>query len=123
MVRIDSRIAYLDKEKREWLDITNFNVWQVLKLVNGRKSHIRKMIGVFQGSSTTIENTVNNLVRWRLLSENRSQAWPFKRTLALTEEGVEMLDLLDKIGEKVKQIRKDMEKKEVRKDGADKGEG
>lgn len=101
----DQRIAHLDEEKREWLDITNFNVWQVLRLVEDGKTHIRKMIGIFKGSNTTLERTVNSLVRWGLLSENRGQKWPFHRTLGMTKSGMRMLNLLDQIGDIVKQIR------------------
>lgn len=100
-----ARIANLDKEKREWLDITNFNVWQVLRLVEDGKTHIRKMIGIFKGSNTVLERTVNSLVRWGLLSEDKEETWPFKRTLVLTEGGMKMLGLLDKIGGMVKEIR------------------
>ncbi len=81
------------------------NSWSVLKLVEGGKDHIREMIGVFKGSSSTLEITVNNLVRWGLLSENRGKKWPFRRTLTLTKDGVKMLGLMDEIGNMVKEIR------------------
>lgn len=100
-----SRIARLGKEKEEWLNITNFNVWQVLRLIEDGKTHIRKMIGIFKGSNTALERTVNSLVKWGLISEDTEETWPFKRTLALTEDGMKMLDLLDEIGEMVKGIR------------------
>ncbi len=91
----DQRIAHLDEEKKEWLSFTNFNVWAVLKLVNGGKRHIREIMSFLKGSTFTLETTVNNLVKWGLLSENREQKWPFKRTLNLTKDGVKMLNLLD----------------------------
>lgn len=100
------RVARLDEEKKEWLGIANFNVWLVLKLVEEGKSHVRGMASVFKGSNTTLERTINNLVRWGFLSENRSKKWPFRRTLSLTERGIKILNLLDKIGEMVKEIRK-----------------
>ncbi|MBA7503772.1 hypothetical protein ES706_02393 [subsurface metagenome] len=106
------RIAHLDEEKREWLNITNFNVWRVLKLVNGGGRHIRAIMSLFKGSTFTLGTTVNSLVRWGLLSEDKEETWPFKRTLALTEDGVKMLGLLDEIGEMVKGIRSRIEVKE-----------
>ena len=111
---VDPRIFHLGKEKKEWLDITNFNVWQVLRLISGGKNHIRVMADAFKGSNTTLEFTVNSLTKWGFLSENKSQEFPFKRTLALTRKGMKMLRLLDEIGEMVKEIRKEKTERENR---------
>lgn len=102
----DQRIAHLNEEKKEWLRFTNFNIWSVLKLVSGGKKHIREMVLFFKGSSSTLEITVNDLIKWGLLSENREQKWPFKRTLSLTKSGMKMLGLLDEIGNMVEEIRR-----------------
>lgn len=102
----DSRVARMDKERKEWLGIANFSVWRVLKLVEGGKGHVREIAGVFRGSNTTLERTVNNLIQWGFLFENRSKEWPFRRTLSLTKRGIKILNLLDKIGEMVKETRK-----------------
>lgn len=101
-----SKFARMGEEKERWLNITNFNVWQTLKLIEGGRNYIRAIIESFAGSRTTLIYIVNTLVKWGLVSEEREQKRPYKRILKLTEDGVKLLGLLDGIGEIVNKIRK-----------------
>jgi len=94
----------MGREREDWIDISNFDVWQILKILQtkGGEAHVRGIAESFKGSWTTCEVYINRLVRWRLVEERREGK---KRILTLTPDGVELLNCLDKIGNIVAKIR------------------
>lgn len=65
----------------------------LLKLLDGPK-YIRELLSEVGGSAQTVEMRVRELIREGLVEEETWEAWPFRKTLKLTDRGREVAGIL-----------------------------
>ncbi|MBW2560777.1 MAG: hypothetical protein JRE40_07980 [Deltaproteobacteria bacterium] len=95
----------MDKERENWIELTDFYIWQLLKILDSGPKHIRDIFKSFSGGTITLEDRVAKLLSYGLITESRLDTFPFRRRLELTERGRRLLELYDRIGEIAKEIR------------------
>ena len=65
----------------------------LLTLFKGPK-HVRELQGEVGGSALTVEMRIQELLKEGFIGEEKSEAWPFRKTLKLTEKGRKLANFL-----------------------------
>ena len=65
----------------------------LLELLKGPK-HVRELQGKVGGSALTVEMRIHELLKGGYIEEEKSEAWPFRKTLKLTEQGRKLASFL-----------------------------
>lgn len=99
------------QEREHWIELTDFHIWQILKIIEHEPKAIRQIVTEgYSGSCFTLEKTVNQIISYGLVTEKRFNVWPFKRMIKITERGKKVLGLYDRLGNIVGEIKKEIER-------------
>jgi predicted transcriptional regulator len=90
--------------RQEWINLTNYQVWRLLKVLQAsKKACVREILSKAGGSPNTNLAYLYSLERWNLVKHKKAKR--NKLVFSITPLGRKVLKYYDGIGEIVKHIR------------------
>jgi len=95
--------------RQEWINLANYQVWRLLKVLQSSKeATIRQIISKAGGSPNTNLAYLYTLAKWRLVKYKElppHSHGSYRKVFSLTPLGVQLLNCYDSIGEIAKKIK------------------
>jgi len=97
----------MEREKERWLDLVDFPIWQILKILQFGDQHVRGILKFFSGSPDTFYDRLGRMEKWGLVEVGEARKG--RKTYEITSLGERLLSAFDAVGEIVKEIRGEKE--------------
>lgn len=92
------------REKRRWIPLVDFHTWAIMRMVEHGARGVREMLGEAEVNPNTLIQRLRLLTKWGLLECRRRST---RKEYGLTARGRRLLRLFGRIGDVIKEIRKD----------------